>query len=86
MASDRPLPDLKSKSAFLLRLFHNTNLYIAVGLTLGHIFALGLCLARSYLRVKKGRVWWDDYMAMGAAALDLVYLLSLWVKALHRTS
>ena len=60
------------------------NLYIVVGLTLGHLFALGLCLARSYLRVKKDRVWWDDRVVLGAAVLDLIHMLTLWVKPMHR--
>ena len=71
----------------LVRRYLKTDtLHQSVGLTLGHSAAIGLCLARSYLRVIKDRVWWDDRIALAAAALDMLYMLTLWVEALHRKS
>ena len=76
MASDSPLPNLRSKSAFFLP-SSELIVSIIVGLTLVHLFAIGLCQTRLYLRVKEGRVWWDDRVVLGAAALDVVYTLTL---------
>jgi len=43
-----------------------------------------MSVMRLYLRVKKDHVWWDDRLAVVAAAVNVVYMLSLWVKALGR--
>ena len=39
---------------------------------------------RCYLRVKKGHAWWDDWLIVAATAMDVVYMLTLWLKALDR--
>lgn len=49
-----------------------------------HVVAIGMTIARSYLRVKKDHVWWDDRLTVMGAMMDLVFLLSLWLKALNR--
>jgi len=48
------------------------------------MIAIGMSAVRLYLRVKKDRVWWDDWLAVTSAAVDVVYMLSLWVKVLDR--
>ena len=43
-----------------------------------------MSVARLHLRVKKDHVWWDDGLAVAGAVMDLIYMLTMWVKALDR--
>jgi len=39
---------------------------------------------RLHLRMKKGHVWWDDWLIASTAVVDVVYMLSLWLEQLDR--
>ena len=55
-----------------------------VGSTVAHAIAIGMSAVRFYLRVKKDQVWWDDRLAVAGALVDVVYMMTLWLKQLDR--
>jgi len=59
--------------------------YLLVALTLSHSVTIGLCLVRFFLRMEKHQQWWDDWIILLAALADLFYMLTMWVKQMHRT-
>jgi len=41
-----------------------------------------MSLTRFVLRVRKGRVWWDDWLVLVATVADIIYMLTLWPSVL----
>ncbi|KDR82010.1 hypothetical protein GALMADRAFT_240427 [Galerina marginata CBS 339.88] len=51
-------------------------------LTLVHLFAIVSSFFRLYRHRKIDRIWWDDYFAAAAVALDIVFFPTLWLPEL----
>ena len=55
-----------------------------VGSTMAHGMAISFSAVRIYLRQKSGRMWWDDWLVLGATVMDILYMLTIWVERVNR--
>ncbi|PPQ82422.1 hypothetical protein CVT25_008369 [Psilocybe cyanescens] len=57
-----------------------TNLLLAVSITLVHFLSLSMTIVRIRHRWRTGRIWWDDYIVVIPWAFDFISTILLWTE------